>query len=134
MGLRFVYSWLYIGDIMAGLVERLMGLTDAGAEPTEGYNLKIPVHLFFAYCGEILAGRKTAAQCKAIVWISGGPSMRIPEGDQAEFDALAALAPGAGNPAGRAIYLESVHGVFMLAESRIAGYNTPALVRAALGL
>ncbi len=117
---------------MAGLVERLMGLNDDGSAPAEGYNLKIPVHLFFAGAGEIISGRLTETQVKALSWIPGGPAMRA--SDQAEFDSLIALAPGAGNPAGRALYLESVHGVFMLAESRIAGYDTPAAVRAKLGI
>lgn len=117
---------------MAGLVERLMGLNDNGSAPSEGYNLKIPVHIFFAAAGEIIATRLTVAQVKALVWISGGVAMRT--SDAAEFDSLIALAPNASNPAGRALYLESIHGVFMLAESRIAGYDTPAGVRSKLGI
>jgi hypothetical protein len=114
------------------LVERLMGLADDGSAPGDGYNLKIPVHGFFAACGEVIAGRLTAAQVKAIVWQAGAPAMRTNPNDQAEFNALAALAPG--TQAGNALYLESIHGVFMLAEMRIAGYDTPAAIRAKLGI
>jgi hypothetical protein len=119
---------------MAGLVERLMGLKDDGSQPGDNYNLKIPVHTFFAACGEIIAGRLTVAAVKTLVWVPGGVAMRSSPNDQSEFDALIALAPIASNPAGRALYLESVHGVFMLAECKISGYDTPALVRAKLGI
>lgn len=114
------------------LVERLMGLNDDGSEPTEGYDLKIPVHGFFAACSEVIAGRLTVAAVKNLVWKTGAPSMRTSPNDRAEFDALIALAP-AGD-AQRALYLDSIHGVFMLAEMRINGYGTPAGVRAKLGI
>ncbi len=121
------------------LIERLMGLQDDGSPPGEGYDLKIPIHGFFSACGEIISQTSggtglTVAQVKALVWRIGSPAMRSSPNDQAEFDALIALAPGTGNPAGRALYLERVHGVLMLAEIGIAGYNTPALVRTKLGI
>jgi hypothetical protein len=119
------------------LIERFMGLQDDGSPPGEGYDLKIPVHIFFSACSEIIASRLTVAQVKALIWLPTNPTapaMRTSPNDQAEFDALIALAPGAGNPAGRALYLESVHGILMLAEWRMAGYDTPALVRTKLGI
>jgi hypothetical protein len=119
------------------LVERLMGLSDDGSLPGDGYKLKIPVHTFFSACGEALAGRLTVAQIKSLVWLPsvlGALPMRDTPNDKAELDAIIALAPIASNPAGRALYLEGVHGVFMLAEAKITGYHTPALVRAKLGI
>lgn len=118
------------------LVERLMGLTDAGAVPPEGsgYNLKIPVHGFGAASCEIIAGGLTVAQLKALVWVPGAPAMRIPQGDQAELDAIIALAPGAGNPAARALFVQRIEGILELGELRIAGYETPAAIRAKIGI
>lgn len=122
------------------LCERLMGLNDDGTVPNNGYNLKIPVHGFFACGSEVMAGALTVAAVKAATWPGGGPAMRSsavgPAGksDTGEFDALAALFPGAGSPAQQALFMERVHGVFMLAEIGFAGYTTPAMVRAKLGL
>lgn len=121
------------------LVERLMGLNDDGSTPSNGYNLKIPVHAFFAACGEIISQTGggtglTVAQVKALVWQSGGSAMRTSPNDQAEFDAMISLAPIVANLAGRALYLDRIHGIFMLAEARISGYDTPAAVRTKIGI
>lgn len=120
------------------LIERLMGLNDDGTEPEDGgapglKGDKIPVHDFFAAANEIVAGALTAAQVKGAIGARAGVDASGTS-DVADFDTLAALMPGAGDPAGRALYVERVHGVFILAEGRYAGYATPAQVRGKLGI
>lgn len=101
------------------LVERLMGVE----EP------KIPVHDFFAAAMEIIAGRLTAIQVKTALGLDASA--------QTEFDTLAATAPS-GNTAtalaNKALWVHSMHSVFILAEGGYAGYNTPASVRSKLGI
>jgi hypothetical protein len=120
------------------LIERFMGLNDDGSTPVNGYTLKIPIQLFYAACIQIMNNGLSVAQVKALVWlpfVPGALPMRtVPVNDQTEFDALIALAPSAGNVAGRSMYLQNVIGILHLAERRIAGYDTPALVRAKLGI
>lgn len=102
------------------LVERLMG--DLG-EP------KIPVHDFFAAAQEIINGRLTAAQVKTF--------LNMDAAAQAEFDTIAATAPAGTNAtalANKALWLEGMHGIFLLAEGRYPGYSTPAEVRTKLGI
>ena len=115
------------------LVERLMHLNDDGTDPGEGKLDNIAVHTFFSAAGEIIAGGLTVAQVKA-AFAMRTVNDASGKNDAAEFDALVALAPNASNPAGRALFLERVHGVFILAEVRFAGYNTPAAVRTKLGI
>lgn len=104
------------------LVERLMGLDATGL--LDAPASKIPVHAFFAACNEIVATKLTAAQVKTLFGMDATTST--------EFDALVALAPG--TQAGQALFVERIHGVFILAEGRFTGYSTPALVRATLGI
>jgi hypothetical protein len=101
------------------LVERLMGLE----EP------KIPVHDFFAAAMEIIAGRLTTTQVKN--------ALELDAAGQAEFDTLAATAPTGSTAtalANKALWVHSMHSVFVLAEGSYAGYNTPAAVRSKLGI
>lgn len=101
------------------LVERLMGLE----EP------KIPCHQFFAAASELINGRLTVAQIKTYLAMDAAA--------QAEFDALVALAPTGTNAtalAQKALYVESQHSIFLLAEDLIPGYDTPAVVRTKLGI
>ncbi|KKW11259.1 MAG: hypothetical protein UY48_C0022G0007 [Candidatus Gottesmanbacteria bacterium GW2011_GWB1_49_7] len=101
------------------LVERLMHW------PTEPESRYIPVHHFFAAVGEIVAGALTAAQVKSF--------LAMTPADEVDFDALIALAPGTA--AGQALYLERVHGVFILAyPPTVPGYSTPTDVRVKLGI
>jgi len=97
------------------LVERLMG--DLG-EP------KIPVHDFFAANAQRIAAQLTRQQVLDLFTMTAA--------DILEYDLLAALAPGAA--AAQALFIEKIHSVFILAESRYAGYSTPAEVRLKLGL
>ena len=101
------------------LIERLMGLE----EP------KIPVHAFFAAQGEVIAGRLTLEQVKTFLSMDAAA--------QAEYDTLAATAPTgttAAAVAAKAIFLEKIHGVFILAEGQYPGYSTPAEIRTVLGI
>jgi len=107
------------------LVERLMKLAPDGSPAVEGATDHISVHTFFAAVGEVVAGRLTSAQVKA-TW-------NIPDGDT-DYSHLAAQLPAASLKGERALYLEGIHGVFMLAEVRFSGYATPAEVRAKLGI
>lgn len=101
------------------LVERLMGLE----EP------KIPVHDFFAAAQEIIAGRLTVAQVKT--------ALALDTAGESEFDAIAATAPTGSTAAAlanKALWVHSMHAVFILAEGGYAGYDTPAGVRNKLGI
>lgn len=101
------------------LVERLMALETP----------RIPVHHFFAAAHEIIVGRLTVAQVKTALVMDAAA--------QSEMDALVALAPtgtSATALANKALWVNGVHSVFMLAEGRYQGYDTPANVRAKLGL
>jgi hypothetical protein len=103
------------------LVERLMGL--------EGDDNKIAVHAFFAAVGQVARGRLTLAQVKNYLALDAAAA--------AELDALAALAPVGSTAtaiANRALYISDLHEVFILAEAGAPGYDTPAGVRARLGL
>ena len=112
------------------LVERLGGWNSDGSEPVqEPDQPKIPVHAFFAAAHELVMGRLTAAQIKSFLNLDTAAST--------EFDNLVALAPTGSTAlatAQKAQYVESIHSVFILAEDRIPGYNTPANVRTKLGL
>jgi hypothetical protein len=104
----------------AALVERIMG------EP--GF-VKISVHAFFALNNERIHGRQTRQNVIDALSLSGD--------DITEYDALAALAPSGSTAlaeAQKSLFLGSVHSVFLLGEVRAVGYDTPALVRAKLGL
>lgn len=101
------------------LVERLMGLE----EP------KIPVHDFFAAAGRIIAGQLTATQVKNFLALDAAAVT--------EFDALAATAPTGSTAtalANKALWISGMHEIFVLAESRYPGYDTPANVRSKLGI
>lgn len=101
------------------LVERLMGL--------EGK--RIPVHHFFAACQEIINGRLTVAQVKGFLDMDAATST--------EFDTIAATAPtgsSAAAQAAKALWLEGIHGIFMLAEGGYPQYQTPTDVRSKLGI
>ena len=103
------------------LVERLMGWTES--------DVKIPVHDFFAAQSEVIAGRLTLAQVKTY--------LNMDAADQTEYNTLAATAPTgstAAAMANKALFIEKIHAVFVLAESRYPGYSTPAEVRSKLGI
>lgn len=101
-----LYSLVDSGGVHAALVERIMGWT--GAE-------KISVHTFFALNHQRIEGALTRQNVIDLLGLSGG--------DITEYDALAALAPTGStalNVAQKAMFLESVHSIFLLAEVRMA--------------
>ena len=101
----------------AALVERLMGMP--------GFS-KISVHTFYALNHQRIEGVLTRQNVIDLLGLAGD--------DITEYDALAPTGSTALNVAQKAMFLESVHSVFLLAEVRMAGYSTPTEVRAKLGL
>lgn len=103
------------------LVERLMHL--------ETGERNIAVHQFFAAVNEVIAGALTGAQVANYLEFSVE--------DQVDWDALAAQFPTGTTStalANKALMVERIHGVFILAEGRVPGYDTPANVRTKLGI
>lgn len=98
------------------LVERLMG------EPYVTHSQKIAVHEFFAAQVEVVGGYLTRTQVKNYYSMDAAAIT--------EYDALVDKAPG--TDAAKALWIERVHAVFLLAEERIPGYDTPANVRTKL--
>jgi len=87
-------------------------------------DIKIPVHTFFAASNEVVAGAVTRAAVKSYFGMDAATAT--------EYDLLANLAPGSA--AAQALYVSRVHSVFILAEDRVPGYDTPAAIRAKLGI
>lgn len=102
------------------LIERLMHMD---TEPESSW---ISVHQFFAGQMEVMMGYLTTSQVKSYY--------NMDAEDVADYDALVALCPAASKPGERALYIERVHSVFLLAETRVPGYETPANVRTKLGI
>jgi hypothetical protein len=102
-----------------------MGLADDGVTPAPN----IHVHAFFAANHQRIEGQLTRQQVI---------DMFVLDADEiTEYDTLAALAPNGSSAlatAQKAMFIESIHAVFLLAEERMTGYTTPALVRAKLGI
>lgn len=114
------------------LIERLMNLADDGVSPApkdQPDKARIRVHDFFAAQSEIIGGNLTVAQVKTF--------LNMDQATQDEYDALIATAPTGTNAtalANKALFIESIHSVFLLAERRYPNYSTPAEVRTRLGL
>ena len=116
------------------LFERLMNLADDGVSPapkeSEDPTLsRIPVHVFWAACSEVIAGEKTVAQVKTF--------FNMNQAAQDEFDSLIATAPsGTTNAANiaRRVYLDSIHAVMLLAEKKLPTYSTPDELRTRFGV
>lgn len=100
------------------LIERLM---HDSSEPESRW---IPVHDFFAAASEVERGALTSAQVQTAL------AMTAP--DITDWNALVGLVTGAA--AARLAVIQRMHAVFILAEGRYAGYNTPAAVRSKLGI
>jgi hypothetical protein len=102
------------------LVERLMH------DPGEPDARWISVHQFFAGQLEVMQGFLTTAQVKSFYAMTAE--------DIVDYDKLVANCPPSNQTANRAIYIERVHAVFILAEQRVPGYDTPATVRSKLSI
>lgn len=116
------------------LIERIMRYrNDDGTVAAEQRADAISVHGFFAACHEVIMGRMSGAELRAGFGIrntldASGRS------DEQDLAAIVAAAPLAANVAGRAQYVESIHGIFILSEIQFPGYITPAQIRAKLGI
>ncbi len=99
------------------LIERLM-------HTSPNSDRHIAVHTFFAAVSEVLNGRLTNANVKTY--------LAMTPADETEYDQLAALVTG--NDGAKAIVVQGFHSAFILAEDRIAGYDTESNVRDKLGL
>jgi len=101
------------------LIERLMNLEQP----------RIPVHDFFAAQSAVIRGELTVAQVKS--------ALNMDIAAQIEYDLLVATAPtgtSATELANKALFISSIHSIFILAEGRYPGYSTPTEVRLRLGL
>jgi hypothetical protein len=110
------------------LIERLMrwGHDRPDTEPPtfEPPERWMTVHQFFAAAFEVAQGPRTAQEIKNYY--------NMTPADEVEFDIIVANAPSSA--AQLALYLESLHAVFMLAEERVPFYSTPAELRSRLGI
>lgn len=100
------------------LIERLM---HDSSEPEARH---ISVHTFFAAASEVERGALTSNQVQTYL------NMTAP--DITDWNALVALVTGAA--AARLAVIQRIHAVFILAEVRATGYDTPSAVRAKLGI
>jgi hypothetical protein len=119
---------------MASLYERLMG-----AHPDRP---KIPVHQFQSIAAEWARGNVTGPQANTYVEQVSGVSLDATEQQEAQdlVDTVLAI-PVTGSAtaiadgrARRALRIQEIDQVLLLAETRIAPYDTPAAVRARLGV
>lgn len=107
---------------MPGFVERFMGWQEQDA--------KIPVHAGQAILAEFARGNLTGAQAQAaVVAVSGAP---LTAAEITEAQAL--IGSITGTAAAKLARVSEIDHVLLLAEARAPGYDTPALVRARLGL
>lgn len=117
--LLFALLFCLPSSAQAGLIERLMH--DEGvAEATW-----IPVHVFFAAINEVAFGALTGTQVRTALNITAGQ-------DLTDWNQLAAQMPATDAP--KAMFINRLHGVFILAEAKVTGYNTPAAVRTKLSI
>lgn len=100
------------------LIERLMH------DSSEVESRWLSVHSFFAAASEVERGALTSNQVQTYL------AMTAP--DIADWNALVALVTGAA--AARLAVIQRIHSVFILAEVRAPGYDTPAAVRTKLGI
>jgi lysozyme family protein len=114
---------------MASLYERLMG-----AHPDRP---KIPVHQFQSIAAEWARGNLTGPQALAYVEQLSGVTLDATEQAEAQDLVATVTAIPSGTAAGlaqRALRIQEIDQVLLLAETRIAPYDTPAAVRARLGV
>lgn len=109
------------------LIERLFGFD----EPVNGP--KLPVHGFAAVLRERARGQLTNAAAQAQVDALSGEPLRNPA-DTSEALALLNSITVAGNAQAQLNRAVLIDDVLLLAEARAPAYDTPAKVRARLGL
>jgi hypothetical protein len=110
-----------------GLYERILGV--------DATNPKIPVHAFQALAAQWAKGKITSQQAQAgVTKISGAP---LTAGEVTEVNALVASVPtgtSSAQQAARALRMAEIDQILLLADAQIAPYDTPAGIRAGLGL
>ena len=90
---------------------------------------KLPVHDFFAANHQRIDGVLTRQNVIDMFAMNAA--------DIAEYDSIASLAPTGANAlatAQKSMFIEKIHSIFLLAEGQYSGYDTPAAVRAKLGI
>jgi hypothetical protein len=100
------------------LVERLM---KDNSEPESRW---IAAHTFFAAASEVERGALTSNQIQSYLEMTAE--------DIADWNALVALVTGTA--AARLAVIQRIHSVFILAQVRAPGYDTPSAVRGKLGI
>lgn len=100
------------------LVERLM------KDESEPESRWLSVHPFFAAASEVERGALTSAQVQNY--------LNMTAADITDWDALVALVTGTA--AARLAVIQRIHAVFILAQVRAPGYDTPSAVRSKLGI
>lgn len=100
------------------LIERLMH------DPSEPQARWVAVHSFFAAASEVERGALTSNQVQSY--------LNMTAEDITDWNALVALVTGTA--ANRLAVIQRIHAVFILAEERAPGYDTPTNVRGKLGI
>jgi hypothetical protein len=110
-----------------GLYERLLGIDPVGT--------KIPIHTFQAMVSQWAKGGLTLAQARqAVVIVSG---VALTSAEEAEVQTLVNSVPTGNttaNQAARALRMMEIDQVLLLADNHIPPYDTPAGIRARLGV
>lgn len=112
--------------IIMPLIERLMGLETP----------KVPVHLFQSVMAEWARGNMTGAQANSCIAAASG-GVPLDSAATAEAQALVNTVPvgtTTANKADRALRLQEIDQILLIADTRSAPYNTAAAVRTRLGI
>lgn len=104
------------------LYDRLIGI--------DADNPKIPVHGFSAVLGEFARGALTGAQAQAGIELFSGAPLTAAE----VVEAQALLATVTGTAPAKLARAKEIDDVLMLAEHRLAQYDTAAEVKTRLGV
>jgi hypothetical protein len=118
------------------------GWDDDGSQPPNNRPDKVQAHKFFAVIQEVLAGRETAARARDVHFAVRGTVDASGRSDLQDWNALIALLPPIAIPGSptplelvnRSNYVQSIHTIHLLGEVRADGYDTPAKIRAKLGI
>jgi len=110
------------------LIERIMGVEESV------HGAKVPVHAFSALLRERARGRLTNTEALAEVNALLPAEDPLRPADTTEASALLTSITGAGNATAMLNRATLIDDAFLLAEAAAPGWNTPAKVRAKLGL
>lgn len=93
---------------------------------------KIPVHAFQALLAEFGRGQITGAQAQSAIFTLTGES--LDQDGVTEAQALLATVTAQSGTVNRLARVKLIDDVLLLAESRVTGYSTPALIKTRLGV